>query len=88
MSNSERRIVDFDKLNLVGKALFLTGSAVKALASGLDAALNQAADLVVDIERSFKDGLDPNIEEAKIIEEREEPSRKTSKSADRQSTSG
>ena len=72
MSDSDRRIVEFDKLNLVGKALFLTGSAVKLLANGIDAALNQAADIVVDIERSFKDGLDPNIEEAKILEEKEE----------------
>lgn len=77
MSDSDRRIVEFDKLNLVGKALFLTGSAVKVLATGLDAAMNQAANLVVDIEKSFKEGLDPNIEEAKIIEENEGPPKKT-----------
>lgn len=73
MSESDKRLVEYDRLNLLGKAAFLGGSAVR-LASGLiDAAVHRAADVYVDAERAFRQGLDPNIEDAKVIEESDEP---------------
>lgn len=73
MNESEKRLVEYDRLNLLGKAAFLGGTAVR-LASGLiDAAVHRAADVYVDAERAFRQGLDPNIEDAKVIEESDEP---------------
>ncbi len=73
MSDSEdRRIIQFDQLNVLGKAVFLTGAAVRTTVSLIDKALDRAVDLVVDAERAFQQGRDPNVEDAKILEEHEE----------------
>ena len=72
----EKRLREFERLSLIEKAAFLGGSAFKMLASGIDYALNRTADLIVDIEKSFKEGMDANIEDAKILEEKERPSKK------------
>ena len=68
MSESER-IVEFDRLNLFGKAVFLGGSAVKFAADAIDSVVRHAADVYVDAEKAFRQGLDSDIEDAKIIEE-------------------
>ncbi len=70
MTQKPDRRVDFEKLNLVGKTLFVGGALFRALAKGLDTAIDKTSSLVVDVERSFRDGLDDNIEDAKILEER------------------
>ncbi len=73
MSDSDdRRIIQFDQLNVLGKAVFLTGAAVRTTVSLIDKALDRAVDLVVDAERAFQQGRDPNVEDAKILEEHEE----------------
>ncbi len=73
MSDSDdRRIIQFDQLNVLGKAVFLTGAAVRTTVSLIDKALERAVDLVVDAERAFQQGRDPNVEDAKILEEHEE----------------
>ena len=69
MPDSDRRIVRFDQLNLLGKTVYLTGAAVRFAADLIDTTLEKAADLVVEAERAFKEGLDPNVEDAKILEE-------------------
>jgi hypothetical protein len=73
MTEPERRIVRFDQLNLLGKAVFLSGAAVRVTANLIDAALDRAAGVVVEAERAFLEEFDPdpNIEDAKIIEEYE-----------------
>lgn len=81
MSDTDRRVTEFDKLGLLGKALFIGGTAIKLVASGVDYALDRTADLIVDIEKSFNEGRDPNIEEAKILEEKEVPKRRSKKSS-------
>lgn len=69
MADDPRRLVRFDDLNWLGKAVFVTGAAVRGAATLLDAALARAADVVVEAERAFKQGRDPNIEDAKILDE-------------------
>lgn len=72
MSEPDRRIVEFERLNLLGKAFFLGGAAIRLAANAIDAVLEKTADVVADAERAFREGLDPNIEDAKILEERNE----------------
>ena len=72
MPEREDRIVHFDELNLLGKAVFLGGAAVRATSSLIDAAIDRAVDVVLESEKAFKQGLDPTIEDAKVLEEREE----------------
>lgn len=66
----ERRIVRFEDLNLLGKAVFLTGAAVRTTATLLDRAVDRAADLYLEAEEAFKRELDDSIEEATILDER------------------
>jgi hypothetical protein len=62
----ERRIAE---LNWLGKAVFLAGTGVRYTAELLDSAIERIAEVVASTEKAFKQGLDPNIEEAKIVEE-------------------
>lgn len=68
MSDS-KRLVEFDRLNLLGKAVFLGGSAVKLAAHAIDTAVRRAADVYVDAEKAFRQELDTDIEDAKILRE-------------------
>ena len=72
MSDRNDRIVRFEQLNLLGKSVFLAGAAVRVTANLIDTALVRAADIVVEAEKAFQQGLDPNVEDAKILDEREE----------------
>lgn len=73
MSDNENRpLVEFERLNLLGKAAFLGGSAVRLAASLIDSAVYHAAGVYVEAERAFKQGRDPNIEDAKVIDETNE----------------
>ena len=69
MSDPEDRIARFEQLNALGKAVYLGGSTVRLMANLIDAALVRAADVVVEAEQAFRRELDPNIEDAKILEE-------------------
>lgn len=72
MHESDERIVEYERLNILGKAAFLGGSAVRFTADLIDAAVHRAADVYLEAERAFKQGLDPNIEDAKVIGEHDE----------------
>jgi len=65
----ERRIAD---LNLLGRVVYFAGQTVRVTADLLDSVIELAADTYRDAERAFRQGLDPNVDDAKIIEEREE----------------
>ena len=73
MSTQERetRIVEFERLNLLGKAVFLSGAAVRLAAGLIESAIDQAATLVSDVERAYRQGQDPNVEDARILDERD-----------------
>lgn len=70
--NKEDRLIEYERLNTLGKAIFLGGGAVRLAANLIDSVLTRAADVAIDAEKAFRQGLDPNVEEAKILEEREE----------------
>ena len=68
----ERRIIEFEKLNWLGKTVFLAGAVVETTAQLLDKALEKAVDLVLETERAFKEGRDSPVDEAKVLEEWED----------------
>ena len=69
MSDPGDRLVEFDRLNVVGKAVYLSGQAARVAGGLIDAVVDQAASIYVQAERAFRDGLDPEIEDARILEE-------------------
>ncbi len=65
----ERRIIEFEKLNWLGKTVFLAGAAVETTAQLIDKALEKAVDLVLETERAFKEGRDSPVDDAKVLED-------------------
>lgn len=80
--NQPRRKVEFDNLNLLGKAVFLGGTAFRFFAESLDAIISRATDLIAETEKSFRQGMDPNIIDAKILDEKAGESTATQSSSD------
>ena len=68
----ERRIIEFEKLNWLGKTIYLAGATVETTANLIDKALEKAVDLVLETERAFLEGRDSPIDDAKVLEEWEE----------------
>lgn len=66
----ERWIERFESEGLLGRAKLLGGTAVRLTARAIDHTLVRAAVTAAEAERAFKRELDPNMEEAKILEER------------------
>ena len=73
------RLIQFEDLNLLGKAVFVGGFLTRAATKAVDATIKATVDIVTEAEKAFKQGLDPNIEDAKILEEHEEPTKKRSR---------
>ena len=65
-----KKKIDYDRLNLIGKAVYLGGATFRFVSEGIDAVVDRAVDLYLDAEKAFKQGVDPNIEDAKILDER------------------
>lgn len=65
----ERRDIDFRRLNLLGKIVYAGGAAARAVGTGVDRVLNHVADVVVHSEKAFREGLDDNVDEARIVKE-------------------
>lgn len=70
--DDETRLVEYERLNPLGKAVYLGGAGVRLMAGLLEAAIDRAATIVADTERAFRQGLDPNVEDAQILEEYED----------------
>ena len=68
----ERWADRFEQSGWLGRAALLGGGAVRLTANLLDRALDRAAQTAADAERALKGELDPNVSDAKIIEEIEE----------------
>lgn len=62
----------FENANLVGRAMLLGGGAVRLTANAVDLLLKKAAKTAVDAEKLFLSETDPNVSDAKVIEEVEE----------------
>ena len=68
--SDDRNRPRFDKLNWLGRAAALGGQAVRLTARALDEGARRAANTLADAEQAFREGRDPNVEDAKILEER------------------
>ena len=62
-------LIQFSDLNFLGKAVFLGGMLTRAATHVVDTAIQATADVVVEAQKAFKQGLDPNIEDARILDE-------------------
>ncbi|NNE36024.1 MAG: hypothetical protein HKN13_12345 [Rhodothermales bacterium] len=69
--DSKRRPVRLENPTILGKLVGIGTTAAKVVGGGVDLLLNTVADIVVDAEKAFKDGMDPNVDDAKIISESE-----------------
>lgn len=78
-SKQEGRIIQFNELNLLGKAVFVSGLFTRAATKVVDSTIKATVDIVTEAEKAFKQGIDPNIEEAKILEEHEDKPSKSKK---------
>jgi hypothetical protein len=67
--NEENRLVEFERLNLIGKAIFITGTTFKFVGDLLNTVAESVSEIIADAEKSFNEGADPNIDEAKIIDD-------------------
>ncbi|MEM1044110.1 MAG: hypothetical protein AAGI91_15985 [Bacteroidota bacterium] len=68
----ERWAARFEEAGLTGKAMLVGGTAVRLTARLIDGALDRAASTVADAEHAFKRELDPNMEDAKVLDEWDE----------------
>ena len=71
-NGEQDRIIRFNQLNFLGKAVFVSGLVSRAATKIVDSTIKATVDIVTEAEKAFKQGRDPNIEEAKIIEEHED----------------
>ena len=79
--SDDRNRPRFDKLDWLGRAAALGGQAVRLTARALDEGARRAANTLADAEQAFREGRDPNVEDAQILDEREDgpdgPGRRT-----------
>lgn len=61
--------VDFDDLNWLGKAVYISGHVVRVAGTVIETVADGAAALITETEKAFKSGMDPNVEDAKILAE-------------------
>ncbi len=73
MSSEDNRIVEFDRLNTVGKAVFIAGTAFKTLGAVVDFTVNTIGDVWTLAENAFAEGMDDEIDDAVVLEEDETP---------------
>ena len=71
-SEDDHKIIKFDELNLLGKLVFVSGVLTRTASGIVQTAVDATAEIITEAEKAFKEGLDPNIEDAKVIEEIEE----------------
>lgn len=60
----DRPIIKYEHLSPVEKAVYVTGAVANGVTWLLEAFLDRAATVVVETERAFQQGRDPNVEDA------------------------
>jgi hypothetical protein len=66
---SDREHPHFYELNWLGKAVYLGGTAMRLSANLVDHTVQRATQIMEDSKAAYLREVDPNVEEAKIIEE-------------------
>lgn len=69
MPEPDNRLVEFNRLNPVGKAVFIAGSAFKTLGALLDFTVGAVGNVWMEAEKAFRDEVEDDVEDAKIIRE-------------------
>ena len=70
MSDRGQPEIDFDRLNLLGKAVFVTGTTFRLIGNVFESVVDTVTGLVHEAEKAFKNGLDPNVDDANILDEK------------------
>lgn len=69
-------LVRFERAGLVGRALMLGEGATRLAAGLVERAIDRAATLAVEAHDAFQKELDPNVSDARVLEDvRERPPR-------------
>ena len=71
-SDDEHKIIKFENLNLLGKLVFMSGVVTRSASTIVKAAVDATSEIIAETEKAFKEGLDSDVEDAKIIDEVEE----------------
>lgn len=66
MPEPERHI---ERLNTFGRLVWFGGRAARFTAEAVEDLIGRSAEVIAEAEHAFKQGLDPNVEDAKILEE-------------------
>lgn len=72
MADPDRDRPYFYELNWLGKAVYLGGTALRLSARFVDHTVERASKIAEEAGEAYRREVDPNIEDAKIIEERVE----------------
>jgi hypothetical protein len=67
--DEKRPLVEFERLNWLGKAVYLGGAATHLASRAIEFGIDKASTVWVVTERAFRDGLGDGIEDARVIEE-------------------
>ena len=79
MSKEENKIVEFDRLNALGKAIFVAGTAFNTIGTLFDYTVNAIGNVWTLAENAFLEGSSEEIDDAVILDEKSEvTSRKSS----------
>lgn len=66
-------LAQFERASWSRRALMLGGGAVRVAARAVDRVVERAADITLDAHDAFKKELDPDVSDAKILEEIDRP---------------
>lgn len=69
MPEPDDRLVEFNRLNPVGKAVFIAGSAFKTLGAIVDFTVGAVGTVWTEAEKAFREEVEDGVEDAKIIRE-------------------
>jgi len=73
MAEHDDRRVEFSRLNWVGKGVFIAGSAFRVALGLIDATVETVGGIITEAERAFSEGIDPDVDDAKILDEKDGP---------------
>ncbi len=59
----------FERAGLVGRLGLVAGGAVRLAAAAAETAIDRAASIAADAQTAFRKEMDPNVSDARILEE-------------------
>lgn len=59
----------FEQAGVVGRLGLIAGGAVRLAATAAETAIDRAASIAVEAQTAFKKEMDPNVSDARILEE-------------------